>query len=58
MSRLYKKEVKTLMKTRELITMKDIEKIERRYINLTSLDICEMKNDEVERFIDELRRLK
>lgn len=55
---LYKKEIKTLMKTSELITMKDIEKIERRYINLRSLDICEMKNDEVERFIDELRRLE
>lgn len=46
------------MKTGKLITMRDIEKIERRYINLTSLDICEMKNDEVERFIDEVRRLE
>ena len=54
----YKKEVKALMKTNELITMKDIEKIERRYMHLTSLDICEMKNNEAERFIDELRRLE
>lgn len=55
---LYKKEVKTLMKTNELITMKDIEKIEQKYKHLTSLDICEMENDEAERFIDELRRLE
>ena len=55
---LYKKEVKVLMKTNELVMMKDIEKIERKYKHLTSLDVCEMNNDEAERFIDELRRLE
>ena len=55
---LYKKEVKTLMKTKELIMVDDIEKIEQRYIHLTSLDTCEIKSHEAEMFMVELRRLE
>lgn len=55
--KMYKKDIKHLMETDDFILASDIEKIERKYMNLIHLETRHI-NDKAKRFIDELKRLE